>query len=319
MTPVEYDFFVKFLKDRSGLALGPKKEYLLQSRLGPIVRTRGLASLGEMMELLRRNADESLAVEVTEAMTTNESFFFRDKTPFDLFKDHMVPSVVSSKTGGGKMRIWSAAASTGQEPYTLAMLLKEMSRDLAGLTPEIVATDISNEVLERARAGLYTQFEVQRGLPIKLMMKYFRQVEENWEIDAGLRSMVKFEQLNLLHDFSRFGTFDIVYCRNVLIYFDEPTKRDILARLAKRMNPGGFLVLGAAETIMGLTSDFKTVPGKQGLCVLDGAGSTSVSNAPADRGTPSAASSKPDAVAPATTSGSGVSASVRRPLRVSNA
>ena len=319
MTPVEYDFFVKFLKDRSGLALGPKKEYLLQSRLGPIVRTRGLASLGEMMELLRRNADESLAVEVTEAMTTNESFFFRDKTPFDLFKDHMVPSMIEAKAGGGKMRIWSAAASTGQEPYTLAMLLKEMSRDLAGMTPEIVATDISNEVLERARTGLYTQFEVQRGLPIKLMMKYFRQVEESWEIDAGLRSMIKFEQLNLLDDFSRFGTFDIVYCRNVLIYFDEPTKRDILARLAKRMNPGGFLVLGAAETIMGLTSDFKTVPGKQGLCVLDSAGGTaSVASTPPAAGVSSTASTKPDVVASAAP-GAGVTASVRRPLRVSNA
>ncbi len=319
MTPVEYEFFVKFLKERSGLALGPKKEYLLQSRLGPIVRTRGLASLGEMMELLRRNADESLAVEVTEAMTTNESFFFRDKTPFDLFKDHMVPSIIESKSGGGKLRIWSAAASTGQEPYTLAMLLKEMSRDLAGLTPEIVATDISNEVLERARSGLYTQFEVQRGLPIKLMMKYFRQVEENWEIDAGLRSMVKFEQLNLLNDFSRFGMFDIVYCRNVLIYFDEPTKRDILSRIAQRMIPGGFLVLGAAETIMGLTSDFKTVPGKQGLCVLDKSGAGSPAGAsPAANTAPSSAPARPDSGAPATP-GAGVTASVRRPLRVSNA
>lgn len=311
MTPVEYDFFVSFLKERSGLALGPNKEYLLQSRLGPIVRKRGLASLGEMMELLRRKSDEPLAVEVTEAMTTNESFFFRDKTPFDLFKDHMIPAVTGAKPGGGKLRIWSAAASTGQEPYTLAMLVNEMSRELSGWSSEIVATDISNEVLDRARSGLYTQFEVQRGLPIKLMMKYFRQIDENWEIDAGLRSIIKFDQLNLLDDFSKLGMFDIVYCRNVLIYFDEATKRDILARLAKRVNPGGFLVLGAAETIMGLTSDFKTVPGKQGLCVLEGAGGSARANTGAPPPKPASAA------APATPR-IGAASGFRRPLRVSN-
>lgn len=147
-----------------------------------------------------------------------------------------------------------------------------MARRLGGRTTDIVATDISGEVLERVRTGLYTQFEVQRGLPIKLMMKYFRQIDDSWEIDAGIRSIVKFDLLNLLDDFSGLGTFDIVFCRNVLIYFYEPTKRDVLARIARRMKPGGFLVLGAAETIMGLTSDFRMVPDRKGLCILGGGG-----------------------------------------------
>ncbi len=313
MTPIEYEFFKKFLKEKSGLSLGPNKEYLLQSRLGPIVRTRGLNSLGEMMDLLKRNADQDLANEVMEAMTTNESFFFRDKTPFDHFKDHMVPTLTEGKSGGN-LRIWCAAASTGQEPYSIAILIKEMARQLGGWTSDIVATDISSEVLDRARSGLYTQFEVQRGLPIKLMMKYFKQVDDNWEIDAGIRSMVKLDLLNLLDDFTKLGTFDIVFCRNVLIYFDEPTKRDVLARIAKRMKPGGFLVLGAAETIMGLTNDFKMVPDKKGLCMLGGGG------APASAPARATAAPTPERPAAPVAAGSGAAAGgVRRRLNLSNA
>lgn len=270
MTPVEYEFLCRFLKERSGLALGPNKEYLVQSRLGPIVRASKLSSLSEMIGKLRNGGDAELREVVTEAMTTNESFFFRDKTPFDLLREHVLPEIIGASRGSRRLRIWCAAASTGQEPYSIAITLKEMAGELRGWSTEIVATDISKAVLERARAGIYTQFEVQRGLPIKQLLAYFRKTDDMWELDPSLRAMVRFEPLNLLKDFSRLGQFDIVFCRNVLIYFDELTKRDVLRRIAQRTQPGGYLILGAAETIMGLSDQFRTVPGKQGLCTLSG-------------------------------------------------
>lgn len=272
MTPTEYDFLCRFLKERSGLALGPNKEYLVQSRLGPIVRSAKLDSLSQLIGRLRGPVDQGLAEVVTEAMTTNESFFFRDKSPFELLREHVLPEIVKASRGPRRLRIWCAAASTGQEPYSVAITLKEMGAQLAGWTTEIVATDISKAVLERAKAGVYSQFEVQRGLPIKQLMTYFRKTDDMWEIDPALRGMVKFEPLNLLNDFARLGQFDIVFCRNVLIYFDEATKRDVLKQIGQRTVANGYLMLGAAETIMGLSDQFKTVPGRQGLCMLADAG-----------------------------------------------
>src|SRR5690606_24502820 len=198
-------------------------------------------------------------------MTTNESFFFRDKAPFDQLRDHVLPEVVAAARGRRRLRIWCAAAATGQEPYSIAITLREMAAQLDGWSTEIVATDLSTAVLERARAGLYTQFEVQRGLPIKQLLACFRKSGDLWEIDPGLRAMVRFEALNLIEDFSRLGQFDIVFCRNVLIYFDAATKRDVLARIARCTRPGGYLVLGAAESIMGLSEQFAGVPGTRGL------------------------------------------------------
>jgi chemotaxis protein methyltransferase CheR len=280
MTPVEYEFLCRFLKERSGLALGPNKEYLVQSRLGPIVRSSKLSSLSEMIARLRNGSDHDMAEMVTEAMTTNESFFFRDKTPFDLLREHVLPEIIKASRGPRRLRIWCAAASTGQEPYSVAITLKEMAAELRGWSTEIVATDISKAVLDRAKAGVYTQFEVQRGLPIKQLLAYFRKTDDMWELDPGLRAMVRFEMLNLLKDFSRLGQFDIVFCRNVLIYFDEATKRDVLRRIAQRTQAGGYLMLGAAETIMGLNDQFKTVPGKQGLCALATGSAGAVAPAP---------------------------------------
>ncbi len=269
MTPTEYEFMARYLKQKSGLALAPNKEYLLQSRLGPIVREKGLADISELIAALRRGGNLALETEVMEAMTTNESFFFRDRTPFDLMRDFMVPSLLENGRASAKLRVWCAAASTGQEPYSIAILLNEMARDLKGRSAEIVATDISKQVLERAKSGIYTQFEVQRGLPIKLLMKYFSKTDETWQINQAIRSAVRFEFANLLNDFSRLGKFDIVFCRNVLIYFDEPTKKDILKRIASMLNPGGFVVLGAAETIMGLSDRLYSIPGKRGIIALN--------------------------------------------------
>lgn len=265
MNPNDYAFVGDLLKRRSGLVLAPGKDYLLESRLMPIARERGLTSLDSLVEELRRPGCEALQVAVTEAMTTNESFFFRDMTPFDHFREVMVPHMLETRAARRRFRIWCAACSTGQEPYSLSMILKEMADKLVGWNIEIVATDLSAEVLEKAKAGLYSQFEVQRGMPIQMLVKYFTQTGEMWTIDASIRAMVNFKPFNLLDNFAGLNTFDIVFCRNVLIYFDQPTKTDILNRVGGLLADDGYLVLGAAETIIGITDAFKQVPDRRAL------------------------------------------------------
>ena len=267
MSPAEYDYLRQFLKSRSGLVLSNEKQYLIESRLLPVARKAGLQSIAALVAKLKEPRETVLAEAVVEAMTTNESFFYRDKTPFEHFTQMMMPELLKARASTKKIRIWCAAASTGQEPYTLAMCLKEMESKLAGWRIEILGTDISNEVLDRAKAGTYTQFEVQRGLPIQLLLKYFNQQGESWTIVPQLRSMVQWKKFNLLDSFAGFGQFDIVFCRNVLIYFDQATKVDILGRIAKTMTPDGYLVLGAAETVVGLTDAFKPAPDRRGLYV----------------------------------------------------
>ena len=276
MTPLEYDYFRKSLKERSGLALSSDKHYLLESRLLPIARKAGLNSLGELVSALKIATDDALMTSIVEAMATNESFFFRDKVPFEHFRTMIMPALVAARRNTRAIRIWCAAASTGQEPYSLTMCLSDMQRELAGWRIEILATDLSNEVLEKARCGIYSQFEVQRGLPIQLLIKHFAQVGEMWQIEPKLRAMVKYRQLNLLSDFNHLGRFDLIFCRNVLIYFDQVTKIDVLDRLSGVIASDGYLVLGAAETVVGLTETFRTVGGKHGLYVP----------AAADRGAP---------------------------------
>jgi chemotaxis protein methyltransferase CheR len=265
VTPLDYEFLRKCLKDRSGLELSGDKQYLVESRLLPVARRAGLANLGELVAALRRDNAGALMTTVVEAMMTNETLFFRDKTPFEHVRDAVLPGLFAARRSSRTIRIWSAAAATGQEPYSLAMLFTEMAVDLAHWRIELLATDISNEVLEKARHGLYSQFEVQRGLPIRLLIKYFAQVGDAWRIAPGIRDMVKFRQLNLLSDFSHLGTFDLIFCRNVLIYFDQQTKTDLLNRLNRSVASDGFLVLGAAETVLGVTDRFRTVADKHGL------------------------------------------------------
>ena len=203
-------------------------------------------------------------------MTTNETFFFRDKLPFDHFRDTMMPALLAARAREKRIRIWCTAASTGQEPYSLAMLIKGMGAAVAGYRFEIIATDLASEVLEKAKAGIYSQFEVQRGLPVQLLVKFFSQQGESWQLAPELRSMVQFRTLNLLNDFSPLGTFDIVFCRNVLIYFDQDNKVAVLNRIARQMADDGYLVLGAAETVIGLTDAFKPLADRRGLYVPNG-------------------------------------------------
>ena len=264
MTPPDYEYLRKLLKDHSGLDLSADKQYLIESRLLPLSRKCGLAGISELVQKMKGGAP-TIVAQVVEAMTTNETFFFRDKVPFDHFRDSIMPEVLKARAARKSIRIWCAAGSTGQEPYSLAMCLKEMSAALAGWRVEIIATDLSQEVLEKSKAGIYSQFEVQRGLPIQMLVKYFKQNGELWQINADIRAMVQHRQLNLLHDFSQLGVFDVIFCRNVLIYFDQDTKINIFGRLAKSMEADGFLVLGAAETVVGLTDVFKPFPDKRGL------------------------------------------------------
>jgi chemotaxis protein methyltransferase CheR len=270
VTPPDYEYLRKLLKDQSGLDLSADKQYLIESRLLPLARKCGLSGISDLVTKAKGGSSSHIA-QVVEAMTTNETFFFRDKVPFDHFRDTIMPEVLKARAARKSVRIWCAAGSTGQEPYSLAMCLKEMAAALAGWRVEIIATDLSGEVLEKSRAGIYSQFEVQRGLPIQMLVKYFKQSGEFWQINPELRSMVQHRQLNLLHDFSQLGAFDVIFCRNVLIYFDQDTKIGIFNRLARSLEADGFLVLGAAETVVGLTESFKPVAERRGLYRPSGA------------------------------------------------
>jgi len=264
MTPQEFDFLRSFLHGQSGLDLAEDKRYLIEARLNPIARRAGHDTLSALVAALRTSRDPALGEAVVEAMTTNESSFFRDKTPFEHFRDTIVPHMLSARAPSRQIRVWCAAASTGQEPYSLAISAREDTR-LNGWRLDLLATDIAASVMERGKSGIYSQFEVQRGLPIQLLVKYFNQTGDMWELDATVRRMVRWQKLNLLNSLTGIGRFDIVFCRNVLIYFDRPTKTDVLARIADTLEPDGFLILGAAETVVGLTDRFEAVDGCRGL------------------------------------------------------
>ncbi|MGL4635881.1 MAG: CheR family methyltransferase [Beijerinckiaceae bacterium] len=251
MTEADLALFQSFILQRTGIVLTPEKRYLVETRLDPIVRKMQLPSLGALAAKLRLG-DRAVETAVIDAMTTNETLFFRDKLPFDQFQNIILPKLIAARRQTGRIRIWCAACSTGQEPYSLSMMLDEMRSELAGIQVEILATDISEKVIAAAKEGVYSQFEVQRGLPIRMLMKYFNQVETRWKINPLMGDRIQFRQLNLLQPFKNLGTFDVIFCRNVLIYFGEATKRDVLDRLSESLSPDGYLLLGGAETVLGL-------------------------------------------------------------------
>jgi chemotaxis protein methyltransferase CheR len=250
------------LKARSGLALGTDKLYLLETRLAPLLKREGLRDLAALADKLR--AGSPLEREVVDAMTTNESLFFRDTKPFVALRERILPRLHTARPPGTPLRVWSAAASTGQEAYSIAMTVAEMAPALAGRPVEILGTDLAREPLERARAGLYSQFEIQRGLPMQTLVRHFAKEDGQWRIKPALRAAVSFREWNLLEDPRPLGRFDIVFCRNVLIYFDAPTKRLVLDRIAALMPPDGVLYLGGAETVFGITERFRSIPGEPG-------------------------------------------------------
>lgn len=265
MTPDDLTYLTTLIKDRSGIVLTPEKMYLIESRLLPIARKLRFGDLGALVAGLRRGDPPDLASTVVEAMTTNESLFFRDVKPFEQFKRLVLPKLLESRAANRRIRIWSAACSSGQEPYSLAMTLAEESARLQGWTFDILGTDLSAAMVDRARAGTYSQFEVQRGVSPPMLAKYFNRDGDKWTIVPSIRSTVSFREFNLLNDPTPFGQFDVIFCRNVLIYFDQETKARVLARLSQRLPGDGTLYLGGAETVIGITDRFEPIAGERGL------------------------------------------------------
>ncbi len=273
MTPEDIEHLAATLKARSGLILGTDKNYLIESRLSPVARREGYANVSALLTALRTKREEKLMAMVTDAMTTNETFFFRDKLPFDQFKSDVLPALAKARMNN-EIKIWCAACSTGQEPYSLAMLMDESRGQFPRMNLDILATDISERCLEKATAGLYTQFEVQRGLPITQMVKHFEKVDEMWRISPKLRQGIRFKKMNLLDDLRSVGRQDVIYCRNVLIYFDLETKKRVLEQMSTLLADDGYLFLGAAETVLGITDSFKPMPGMRGLYIKNQAAAT---------------------------------------------
>jgi chemotaxis protein methyltransferase CheR len=265
LSAAAFDTLASLLKARSGLIIGQDKVYLLETRLINILRREKLPDLNALADRLRRPGADVIARDMVEAMTTNESFFFRDDKPFQHFRTQALPRLVAARPASATLRIWSAASSSGQEAYSLAMILAESKAVLGGRKVEIIGTDIARDPLNRAKEGQYTQFEVQRGLPVQMLMKYFKKEEPNWRIAPAIRQMAQFREFNLLGDLRPLGRFDIVFCRNVLIYFEQPTKARVLEAMAALMPPDGLLYLGGAETVLGITSRFAPLPGERGV------------------------------------------------------
>ncbi|HET8653901.1 MAG TPA: protein-glutamate O-methyltransferase CheR [Longimicrobiaceae bacterium] len=259
ISPADYQFISDVLLRNSGLNLGPGKEYLLESRLMPVATVLGLHGLDGLVQRLRTHGDASTIRSVCEAMTTNESLFFRDSTPFRMIQETLLAELMEKRRATRRLRIWCSAASTGQEPYSVAMILRERAPLLQGWSVEILATDYSRPAIDRARAGRYNHFEVQRGLPIQMLTRYFRRTGEDWQVVDEIRSAVCFRELNLIEPFGHLGQFDLILCRNVLIYFDMATKAQVLECIAQAMAPDGYLFLGGSETAMGITSRLERV------------------------------------------------------------
>ena len=238
------------LKKRSGIALTEDKHYLIESRLLPIARSREFQDIPHLCTKIRLEPTEDLLVEIIEAMTTNESSFFRDIKPYEQLRNNVFPMLVKT-IPGKRIRIWSAACSTGQEPYTVSMCIKEDAAKMPGWSFEIIGTDLAKKVVDKAKLGIYSQFEAQRGLPIQMLIKYFTSLPDtSWQLKEEIRNMVDFKTKNLLEDYTSLGKFDIIFCRNVLIYFDDHTKAQITEKMAKSLPPHGFLILGSTESLV---------------------------------------------------------------------
>lgn len=257
MSTPDLKHFRDLLQSRTGIVLDASKAYLINTRLASVAGTSGYETVDALLAAIRKAPVERIVEAAIDAMTTNETLFFRDQKPFDLLRRTFVDL---GRNRRGPIRLWSAACSTGQEPYSIAMLWQEVAHLLPGVSLEIMATDLSRECLAKAQAGIYSGFEVQRGLPVQKLMKHFERVGESWRIKGDLRSAVTWRRFNLLDDPGHLGRFDIVFCRNVLIYFDTGTRTAILERIAGQVVDDGYLVLGGSETVMGVTNAFQAGP-----------------------------------------------------------
>lgn len=276
----DFTFYQNFLYEKSGLAIRKEKIYLLESRLTPLAKKEGFETLEKLTEKLKLGTDKNLENLVIDAMTTNETLFFRDDRPFRYFKTHLVPKMEEIRDTTKSMRIWSAACSTGQEPYSIIMSLLENLKAPDLWRIHMLGTDISDSALTQAKEGIFNQFEIQRGMPIQLLMKYFTQEDTKWRIQDKIRKMVKYENFNLLEPMEKYGTFDMIFCRNVLIYFDAETKAKILKAMIKRLAPDGYLFLGGSETAIGICPELEISTECPGLYTLKNTSSSSTISAP---------------------------------------
>lgn len=265
MTGPDYDHFCLLVRQRSGLVLTAEKAYLVSSRLAPVARAEGLGTVKELLAMLRAGVSEALLQQCVDAMATHESYFFRDAAPFEQLATAVLPPLIAARQAQKSLRIWCAACSSGQEPYSVAMILKEMGHRLAGWKLEILATDMSEAILRKAAAGLYNDFEVKRGLSPERQARWFKQEADGWRVSPTLQEMVRFRPHNLLQGSTGLGVFDVIFCRNVLIYFDIDTKRRILDQVRRAMAIDASLLLGSAETVLGVSDAVEPVPGLRGL------------------------------------------------------
>ncbi|WP_432548172.1 CheR family methyltransferase [Kineococcus sp. SYSU DK004] len=259
LTPAAFEWVCTLVRRESAIVLERGKEYLVESRLVPLARAAGAADVSAYVDGVRLRPDRKAQTAIVEALTTNETSWYRDGAPFQAFATSVVPALKQARASTRSLRIWSAACSTGQEPYSLAISLAD-SVLAEGWRVEIVATDLSTEVLEKAKAGRYSQLEVNRGLPAPLLVRHFTRVGTQWQVNDDIRRLVRFSQLNLTSPYTLLGQFDVVFLRNVLIYFDLQTKRDILTRVRRVLKPGGYLFLGGAETTLGVDDNWDREP-----------------------------------------------------------
>lgn len=266
MNRAVFEFFSDLLRRESGMQLSPEKSYLLESRLLPLAQDQGVAGVEALAALLRRGQDNrALCQAVIEAMVTHESSFFRDVRPFEILRDVVLPQLLARQTENKHIRIWSAACAGGQEIYSIAMLLQEMSEKLSGWKIDLLATDVSRDILRQAEKGRYTQFEVQRGLPVKLLVKYFHQAGESWTVSDEIKNMVFFRHVNLLFPPADLGRFDVVFCRNVLMYLEASARVRVLQNLHRVTKRHGTLFLGGAESVSGLGQLFTPDPAEKSI------------------------------------------------------
>jgi chemotaxis protein methyltransferase CheR len=265
LTATDYAFLADFLSRRSGLSITSEKTHLIESRLKPVASRLGFKNATDLVRGLR-TADDAFSRAVIEAMTTNETSFFRDKVPFDQFQNVMLPALLAARREEARLRIWCSASSSGQEPYSVAMIL-DATAHLEGWTVDLVASDINADMIERAKEGVFTQFEVLRGLPIQMLARHFHHESGEWRLSSSIRNRVRFEVFNLLDSFEQLGLFDVIFCRNVLMYFEQATKHDVLGRLVDAFAPDGYLVLGSAETVLGAGKGLEPLVNARGIYV----------------------------------------------------
>lgn len=259
MNTTDFDYVRRIVLERSSIVLDGSKAYLAEARLLPVARQLGLGSIADLVARLRIERGRELQTKVVEAMTTNETSFFRDRTPFEALRLHVLPRLVTARAKLQALRIWSAGCSTGQEPYSIAMMLRDYFTRLDDWDVSILATDLSHDVLGRARAGRYSQLEVNRGMPAEMLIGHFDRDGIAYQLRDDVRRMVDFRQLNLADPWPDLPRMDVVFLRNVLIYFDVPVRRAILQRVRRVLAPDGFLFLGGAETTLNLDDSFERV------------------------------------------------------------